>query len=69
MKELGENCYLELLYLGKGRNAEFELYSLLNFTELYSFFFFFSGYAVYQGFFSPTSLIRQCYTGELCCLD
>lgn len=35
MKELGENCYLELLYLGKGRNAEFELYSLLNFTELY----------------------------------
>lgn len=62
MKELGENCILELLYLGKGRNAEFELYSLL-------FFFFFSGSAVYQGVFSPTSLIRQCYTGELCCLD
>lgn len=36
MKELGENCYLELLYLGQGRNADFELYSLLAF----------SGYAV-----------------------
>lgn len=39
----------------------------LNFI-LYSFFFF-SGSAVYQGVFSPTSLIRQCYTGDLCCLD
>ena len=48
MKELGENCYLELLYLGQGRNADFELYSLLAF----------SGYAVYQGGFSPTVLIR-----------
>lgn len=46
MKELGENCYLELLYLGQGRNADFELYSLL------------AGYAVYQGGFSPTILIR-----------
>lgn len=48
MKELGENCYLELLYLGQGRNAAFELYSLLAF----------SGYAVYRGGFSPTILIR-----------
>jgi len=47
MKELGENCYLEMLYLVQGRNADFELYSLLAF----------SGYAVYQGAFSPTILI------------
>lgn len=46
MKELGENCCLELLYLGW--NADFELYSLLAF----------SGYAVYQGSFSPSVLIR-----------
>lgn len=32
MKELGEKCYLKLLRLGKGRNAEFELYSLLAFS-------------------------------------
>lgn len=53
MKELGENCYLELLYLGKGRNAEFELYSLLNFTELYwtlLFFFFFLAMLFIKGF-------------------
>lgn len=48
MKELGENCYLELLYLGQGRNADFELYSLLAFSV----------YAVYQEGFSPTILIR-----------
>lgn len=42
MKELGENCCLELLCLGW--NADFELYSLLAF----------SGYAVYQGGVSPS---------------
>lgn len=48
MKELGEKCYLKLLCLGKGRNAEFELYSLLAFSV----------YAVYQGLFSPTTFIK-----------
>lgn len=33
MKELGENCYSELLYLGQERNADFELNSLLAFSS------------------------------------
>lgn len=43
MKELGENCYFNFFYLEQGRNANFELYSLLAF----------SGCAVYQGGFNP----------------
>lgn len=55
MKELGENCYLELGFSGQGRHADLELYSLLAF----------SGSAVYQEGFSPTVLNRRSYIGNL----
>lgn len=32
MKELGENCYFNFLFLEQGRNANFELYPLLAFS-------------------------------------
>lgn len=32
MKELGENCYFNFLYLQQGKSASFGLYSLLVFS-------------------------------------